>query len=195
MPDGQQYSILCAGDARFFREAGVSLCETVELILDNEGWSKAGLLDASLFPINKAPHADASTSMALGVLFFAGSWAVSKIFDEVYTLKLQPKLRQWLLKADEIVVFGHKKQKRIFSVSMYYEELGIVVMVALTGASYAALADELNAVRKLQLEGLEWARQHPGSGPVYLYVIDNGSANNRPLEFSSVDQAGKTLGR
>jgi hypothetical protein len=190
--DEFSYSVLCVGDAEFIRTAAIPLGQELEDVLGQQGRGKDEWPDAPPLGVSPEPGMDLWLPELLGVLLFLGSWTARKLLDELYATKLQPHVKRWLAKADR-KVRRRRKGEPTFSISLWYEDLNIVVVVVLKGESYAALADASELALSVHREGLEWALNHPDDGPVFLYVVAGDSPRTLPSAFQTVGEAMRSV--
>lgn len=192
LSDGFSYSVLCVGSADFIRNAAVPLGEELREELGQEARAKDDWPEALFLGFDSQPRADLLSSIVLGVVLFVSSWAATKLLDEVYSLKIQPRLKQWLAKADHKLENkpGHKPTLCLL---VSYEDLGIIVLVAVTGESWAEVAASVELADHVHREALAWVLTNPTGGPVFTYVVEDGRADVLPAAFPTVAEALRRL--
>jgi hypothetical protein len=181
------HSIDCAGTADFIRDFGIDLARMLENAFGEEARGSDDVPDPSL--VGPQPRADLVTPMLVGFVAYLFSWTAKTFLDEVYQLKLQPRVREWLVAADERVLGTWRKRKKTFTVSAWYEDLGVIVTVALQASSFSRIAEESERILALHRFGLDWAVDHPEAAPVQMYVVSNGVVDVEPRLFRTTQEA------
>ena len=87
----------------------------------------------------------------------------------------------------------HRREDKTFTVSAWYEDLGVIVIVALQASSFSRIADESERILALHRFGLDWAVRHPEAAPVQMYVVSNGVVDVEPRLFRTTREAHDSL--
>ena len=187
MTEAFTYSMLCIGDAEFIRSAAIPFGSALEECLGKEGRSADEFPAAPLLGYDGEPRADLATPAVLGILVFLSSWAATKVLDEVYAQTLQPLVQRWLSEADKKV--RKRKTGPTFSVSLWYEDLGVAVVVLLRGDSYEELAAASELALRAHREVLSSRLGLAEEGDVVMCLVEGKSITAKPEVFRSVADA------
>lgn len=187
------FTVSCAGTADFIRDFGVDLAEVLEDAFGEEARGLDDVPDASLLGPKLGPRADLVTPLLVGFGMFLSSWTAKTFLDEVYQLKLQPRVRSWLVAADGRTRGGWRHRQKTFTVFAWYEDLGVIVIVALQASTFTRIAEDSERILALHRSGLEWAISHPDAAPIQMYVVSHGLVDVKPRLFSTVAEADASL--
>ena len=124
-----------------------------------------------------------------GVLLFIPAWFAKKVLDEVYDLKLKPIVRGIIKKADEIEIFASRKKYKTFILSVFYEEYGTLVIVAVKEKTLDELASSLDKITAVHMWALATLQERRSPEPVHLYIVSDGKVNVKPYEHKVLASA------
>lgn len=192
MSDQFSYSVLCSGDAEFIRTAAIPLSKELRETLGQESRADEEWPDEDLLGFSTQPRMDLFSPIVLGVFAFVASWAANKFLDEIYAVKIQPRVKEWLAGADESVALKRGHDATLL-LSIWYEDLHKVVVVALKGKSLTAFANSVELAESAHRDGLDWMLRHPEAGPVLIYVVEMGSFKRLPGSFATVSEGLRSL--
>jgi hypothetical protein len=188
-----RHAAVCAGTADFIRDFGIDLAGVLEDLFDEEACSPDDFPDPSLLGPKPGPTADLATTLQVGFIMLLPSWMAKKFLDEVYEVKLQPRVRKWLSGADHRARGSSRAREKAFTVSTWYEDLGVIVIVALQDSSFSQIAVESERILALHRFGLEWASSHRDAAPVQMYLVSHGKVDVEPRLFRTVAEAEASL--
>ena len=184
---------VCAPTADFIRDFGIDLAGVLEDLFGEEARSLEDIPEPSLLGPKPGPRSDFAMALQVGFIMLLPSWAAKKFLDEVYEAKLQPRVRRWLLAADDRARGKARERDKTFTVSAWYEDLGVIVIVALQASSFSQIAMESERILALHRFGLEWANNHRDAAPVQMYLVSSGKVDVEPRLFRTVVEADASL--
>jgi len=83
--------------------------------------------EKDIFAIDsRVRNSDIVTAGIFGVLLFLPGWFALKVLDDLYEVKIKPKIQDIIKKADEIEIFKSSKKYFVHSLSIYHEELNVL---------------------------------------------------------------------
>jgi hypothetical protein len=190
---GTGYAIVCAGTADFIRDFGMDLAGVLKDLFGQDALGADDIPDPSLLGSEVGPRADLATTLLVGFITLVPSWMAKKFLDEVYEVTLQPRLRRWLSAADQRAIGGSRDHEKTFIVSTWYEDLGVIVIVAIQDSTFSEVAAESDRILALHRFGLEWANSHHHAAPVQMYLVSHGKVDVEPRLFGTVVEAEASL--
>jgi hypothetical protein len=189
------YSVLSSGNARFLRALPIPLASNMEMIAEDAGLKYAPFPEDEVFAFDARPKAiGTETAAAVGILFFVGSWLVSKILDEIYDIKLKPIIRNLIQKADEIVIFGSKKRALSFVIGIYHQDKQKLVLVVLKSTDKEDFLSKIEMISNVHAAARQNVEQPKYEAPLHLYVIEDGEVNSEPIQLNNMQQAYEHIG-
>jgi hypothetical protein len=169
------YTVIASGDYQVAEEAA-SLAKIVEQHLP---FHREEMPEPLRF--KSEPRAAWGALLALGVTFFVGQHLARKFLDEVYTVILQPRIKPFLEKLDQKLNGGNHKARKMFTVSVWYEDYDTLVAVSVAGNSFDEMLQQLALVPTVHANALSWLATNERSKPVHYYKIEDGKVNAEPL--------------
>ena len=121
----------------------------------------------------------------IGICLFLGGWAATKFLDEIYDIKLRPKIKEYFW--PYIEKHGPDKKYSLAILAKKREAVG-AVLICCIGSSI----EEIESSERQIPAALNMAKELLNSSTensVYLYVIENGTANLEPKVFENHEMA------
>lgn len=194
--DTKKYTIISNGDSSFVKNVSIPLCKSLESLFKSEGWQHGSLPDHASFQIDSEPKADSALVAGLiGIVFFISSKMASKLWDEIYKLKIQPKLQEVLKKVDKKLTGANKRKQKFLQSSIWYQDLEVFIVVLLKDDTYKEITKQLSLIKHVQKNALTWVQDNGVVKPIHLYLIENGSVNLEPKLFDNLMEANRLIGK
>lgn len=171
------------GNAEFIRAVAVPFAKEIELIG----------LHYPLSPQDKEAEPGAESAFfaagvdlsgLVGVLIFVGTWAATKVLDELFDIKLGPAIRTAIRNA-----FSNASGKTYgITLALHNAEKRTTILVVAIGASEGGLQKSEQAVRATLAFAAQKADQEPAEG-VHMYLIEDGKSDLNPKITSDLRSA------
>lgn len=181
------YSVLTQGNSTFIRAFSVPLAEELE---------KLNSIKASDFPNRDVFAVDSSinnidTAVAgiFGVLLFLPSWFAIKILDDLYEIKIKPRIQSIIKRADSIEIFKSQNKFFVHSFSIYHEELDVIVIVAAKEKGLDELYGAIEQLNNFVQTALNNLKTSPQESQVQLYILTEGRINVVPFIHENIESA------
>jgi hypothetical protein len=116
-----------------------------------------------------------------------------KALDEGYDVVLKPRIRKLWKGLDKMLIGANKKHDKAFLVSIWYEELNVLVTVAVIGATFDDIIGQLDLMHQVHTNALTWIASHGVSAPVHHYLLQDGKVNAEPLFFEREEEVVKSV--
>lgn len=170
-----KYCNLASGDSTYFRNIAIPLAEELENQTDflfclEKKRNVINPYEIKSHVVNDLPV----LAGVFGVGFFLSKWVLSKFLDEVYDIKLKPIFRNIINKANGTEIIKKRNGYHVFLVSVYYEDLGKVIVVALKEKELDNITDYLETAREVHISALDKINSGKDSNFLYLYLIEQG---------------------
>jgi len=174
-PADYSYTILSVGDSDMMR-AGADLASEVEAVVpyhrDN--------LPAPMRIRDGGGTNSLTVLVVLGTTLFVAKHLTGKFLDDVY-VQFQPRAKAFLEKIDTKLSGGNRKAKKLFTVSVWYEEYQVLVSVSVAAATFDDVAKQIPLVNDVHRNALMWMAVHGIQKPVHHYRIEDGKVSPTPL--------------
>lgn len=129
------------------------------------------------------PHASFTDVGAIfGVLLFVVGWAVKRVLDDVYEVKVRPHFRKWL---GEINTTASKRE--IFFIAIWDERLQKGAVVAISGDSPDGRLASESTVTGLHFEAEHFLKVDQSGKPIVLFIVHNGLVQE-PALFETLSE-------
>lgn len=174
-PEGYTYTIHSAGDSDMMRVAAELASET-EAIVPYHGAD----LPAPMRIRNSGATNSLTVFVVLGATLFVAKHLTGKFLDDVY-IQFQPRVKAFLEKVDSKLSGGNRAAKKIFNVSVWYEEYQVLVSVSVAGTTYDDVAKQMPLVNDVHRNALVWIAVHGIQKPVHHYHIEDGKVSPTPV--------------
>lgn len=184
------FNIVVGGNSAFIRAFGIPLAEELEKVAEMLNMRLTAPPDQRMFVQDARPkNIEILSAGIFGVLLFIPAWFAKKVLDEVYDLKLKPIVRGIIKKADEIEIFASRKKYKTFILSVFYEEYGTLVIVAVKERTLDELASSLDKITAVHMGALATLQERRSPEPVHLYIVSDGKVNVKPYEHKILASA------
>ena len=138
--------------------------------------------------------------LTAGVTFYVARKAgklVGKYFekalDEGFDVVLKPRIRKLWKGLDKMLIGANRKHDKAFVVSVWYDELNVLVTVAIIGATFEDIVGQLELMHQIHTNALTWIVARGVSAPVHHYLLRDGKVNAEPLLFEREEEVLKQL--
>jgi hypothetical protein len=127
------------------------------------------------------------------VLYVPVSKLLGKALDEGYDVILKPRIRRFWQGLEKRLIGGNQKNKKAFLCSIWYEELNVLVTVAVVGATLDEIVEQLDAMHQVHTNALARIATAGVSAPVHHYLLQDGEVNAEPQLFEREEDVLKRL--
>lgn len=171
---GYSCNIHASGDAEFFREVAAPFaCAMAEAL----PYRKEDIPE-SLKIRDRGAHNAFGSALLIGVTIIGGA-VVKKVWDDVYAVLIQPRVKPLLEKFDSKL--KNRAEKKSFNLSIWYKDINALVSVTITGNSFADIQKQLDLVPTVHAGAITWIAANGCSKPVLHYKIEDGKVNAAPI--------------
>ena len=186
-----KYTVVTSGDKDWILDVAVPLAEGLETAAQDTGNLVLERKLPELLNCDSQPKASATLLIGgvVGIILFVTTRIGIKIIDDIYELKIQPIVRKSLSPVDAKLKGGNFKKKKALMLGIYYEDLDILVLVAIVGDSFKEII-ELKAVAKhAHSSTLEWMRDSGLKNKVLLRTVQPNGGDEAVLIFDNMQSA------
>lgn len=167
--------VMAIGGAAFIRETAVPVADEMDLLSQDYPCNQDDIDMDEAF--SGSPQAGlGEISGLVGVSAFLGSWAATKLLDELFDLRIGPLLRSAIKRAFES---GAKDQMYALSLAVHNAESRTVVLIVAAGKSMDELECSEGMVRPTLSFAIQQAAALNTEG-VHVYLIENGRTELKP---------------
>jgi hypothetical protein len=189
--DEVSYSVVSAGNSEFIRAFSIPLAEELERTegLRFRAFPNAGILERD----TRSKANEALVQGIIGVLLVIPSWLAWKVADEIYEIKIRPKVRELIKKADSIDIFSSTSKHKVVTLEVLEEKANVLIILAAKEKSLEQLelaSEKLNGLLPIAVRYIE---EHASQNEVHLYFLHEGKANLEPLIHKNVELAHRAL--
>lgn len=197
--DDWSYSVVASGGATFMREVCAPLSEQLEADFPGQVAMLRGTADRTTPPGLETPQGPKALPGAVdamvGVMVFLGVWGIKRLLDDVYELKIRPRVRKLLGEADKTAQLSSGRSRAFLFAVSYGSAERTVVAIAL-GETLAEVAANEHFVPEVHLHAYELLERGDQQGrPVLAYLISDGRFSSEPLLFENIVQVHEFLRR
>ncbi len=118
---------------------------------------------------------------------------IEKALDEGYDVILKPRIRKMWQGLDKMLIGANQKNKKAIVLSVWYEELNVLVTVAAVGSTFDDIIVQLDRMHQIHTNALTWIAARGVSAPVHHYLLLDGKFNSEPLLFERADEIIKRM--
>jgi Holliday junction DNA helicase RuvB len=189
--DDWSYTTMAMGGATFIGKVGARLCEQLEVDFPGRATTPqdlAGRAPSIGLQTSYGPRLiPAALGAMVGVLVFVGAWGVKRLLDEVYELKIRPRVRKLLGEADQAAQLG-SGQSGAFLFAVRYSSMDRTVVAIASGNTFAEVAANEQLIPEVHLQACGLLERDRQSEPVLVYLIGDGRFSSNPLLFKNIEQ-------
>ena len=127
------------------------------------------------------------------ILYVPVSKLLGKALDEGYDVILKPRIRKVWQGLEKRLIGGNQRNKKAFLCSVWYEELNVLVTVAVVGATLDEIVEQLDAMRQVHMDALTRIATVGVAAPVHYYRLQDGKVNAEPQLFERGEDVLKHL--
>ncbi len=185
------YSVLTQGNSTFLRAFSIPLAEELEKLDSIKG---SDFPEKDVFAVDSSiKNFDIATAGIVGVLLFLPGWFAMKVLDDLYEIKIKPKIQDIIRKADDIEIFKSSKQYFVHSLSIYHEELNVIVVVAAKEKGLDELHGSIEQLNNFTQVALNNLKNSPQENQVQLYILTEGKINLVPFIHENIESASRQI--
>lgn len=185
------YSVISAGDSDFMMTFSIPLAEELE---HTEGLRYRALPNTGILERDIRPKAnEALAQWVIGVLLVIPGWLAWKVADEIYEIKIRPKVRELIRKADSIEIFSSKSKCKVVALEVLEEKANVLIILAAKEKSLERLELASEKLNSLLPNASRYIEEHDSKNEVHLYVLHEGKVNLEPLVHQNVELAHRAL--
>lgn len=184
------YSTLVCGDASFIEAAGIPFVKLLDDSLPTDGISRNEPELDSALAINAHLRNDmAAIAGIIGVMLYFSSWITKKILDDIYTVKIQPKLKEILGQTDEQLSDANSRKKKMYQFGVWYAEQRVFILVGIVGDTFNDILEQCQLLTTVHANAVHWIKENGRQETIHLYIVQDGQVNIVPLLFEVLAKA------
>ncbi len=185
------YSVLTQGNSSFIRAFSIPLAEELEKI---DSIKTSDSPKKNIFVVDSSiRNNDIAVAGVFGVLLFLPGWFAIKVLDDLYEIKIKPKIQNIIKKADDIEIFKSSKKFFVHSLSIYHEELNVLVIVAAKEKGLDELYGSIEQLNNFTQVALHNLKVSPQKNQVHLYILTEGKINLVPFIHEDIESASRQI--
>ncbi len=181
------YTVLTQGGSSFFKNFAIPLVDELDTL--NSIKHKKLPENAVLSLDSRIRNHDVAIVGLMGVILFLPGLFAVKVLDELYEIKIKPKVQKIIRRADEIEIFKSKKKCFVQVSSIFHEELNTLIIVAAKESDleqFYKTVEQLNVFAQVALRNLKATSQ---KDKVHLYIATEEKINLKPFIHENLESA------
>lgn len=184
------YTTLVGGDAAFIRAVGIPLVEALDATIPADGICRDESEPDDALAINDRPRNDVvAIAGIVGVVLYFGSCITKKILDDIYAVKIQPKVKEILGQADNRLSGANSRKKKMYQFGIRYAEQRVFVLIGVVGETFDEVLGQCHLLTTIHTNAVHWIKDSGRQKPIHLYVVQDGCVNVAPLLFDQLAEA------
>lgn len=181
------YNVSTQGNATFIRTFSIPLAEELKTI---ESIKTRNCPEKNIFAMDCGiKNNEMAVTGIFGVLLFLPGWFAIKVLDDLYEIKIKPKIQNIIKKADDIEIFKSSTKFIVHSFSIYHEELNVLVVVAAKEKRLNELYNSIEQLNNFIQIALNNLKIRPQENQVHLYIYTEGNINLVPFIHENIESA------
>jgi len=173
--------VLSYGQSHFIKEVVIPVSSEIENIAN-----KYPCAEDYKIEVNYKPTACASEFSALiGIVAFLGTWASTKLLDEIYSVTFSPSVKE---KLGKLINSNTQQKKYALSISLNKKGKTNSVLICCVGTTIQEIENSEKRIQDV-LDISENYINQSNDGSVFLFVIDNGVTDLKPSIHNSYNHA------
>ncbi len=187
MTEKISYSVVAGGNSNFLRAFAIPLADELGKLKETQ---YIEVPKNNIFEHDSNPKAfDLATAGFFGIVLLLPGWFAVKVIDEFYDIKIKPLVRKIIYKADSIEIFSKRKNKKVFTLSVFHEECDVLVIVAIKEENLESMDAGLARFSSIHAAANNIIQSGSHKSEVHLYVLSGGKVNAQPYIHNNIESA------